>query len=74
MTQPLRNRLLQALASRSSRYESALETRFGRAVHAELTALFLAGHIEADAGERRRWRLTTSGQNQARAVAARRAA
>jgi len=61
-------RLLRHLLAAPWRYESALETRFGVSVHAELKALFLANHIEPDLGEKRKWRLTCSGRNEARRV------
>jgi hypothetical protein len=59
-------RVLRHLAAASSRSEQDMVRRFGESVHAELRLLFLANHIEFDLGERRRWRLTSSGRVEAR--------
>jgi hypothetical protein len=69
-TRRRRVRLLKRLLSASCRGELDLESRFGTSVHAELKALFLANHIEADAGANRKWRLTASGRAEARRVLA----
>ena len=67
-------RALRHLAGASSRSEAEMERLFGSSVHAELRILFLANHIEFDLGDRRRWRLTLAGRNEARRVMTARAA
>ncbi len=66
MTNRRRLRLLRYLMAAQCRGEATLVARFGSNVHALLTQLHLADHIEPDMGERRRWRLTTSGRSVAR--------
>lgn len=46
-------------------YESDLTAKFGESVHAELSALFIAGRVEFTMGEHRKWVLTSGGRGYA---------
>jgi hypothetical protein len=54
--------LRHLLGTTHGRAESKLVSLFGTHVHGVLKELFLANLIEADLGERRRWRLTMAGR------------